>query len=125
MSKSDVVRMPEMENINLHAELLADISKYENPDLLSTNILLFLDELYYTNKINNSHVFTIAEIEIILEFAFHSIFQEDLFIYALDKMDDIPVDTTSVDIDKFIELYKLSVEEIVIDNQKNNNCNAT
>jgi hypothetical protein len=40
-------------------------------------------------------------------------------------MDDIPVDTTSVDIDKFIELYKLSVEEIIIDNQKNNNCNAT
>jgi len=105
--------------IEINTELLADISKYEYPDLINTSIMLFLDELYNTNKINYLHKFTKTELETLIEFSYHSCFQEILLMYSLDELTSFPLESVTVDeLDKFIELYKISVENIIIENQK-------
>lgn len=108
-------------NISINSELLADIAKYEYPDLINMSIMLFLDELYNTNKINYLHKFTKIELETLIEFSYHSNFQEILLMYSLDELTSFPLKSATADeLDKFIELYKISVENIIIENQKNN-----
>ena len=108
-------------NISINSELLADIAKYEYPDLINMSIMLFLDELYNTNKINYLHKFNKTELETLIEFSYHSNFQEILLMYSLDELTSFPLESATADeLDKFIELYKISVENIIIENQKNN-----
>ena len=74
------------------------------------------------NKTNlHLHKFNKTELETLIEFSYHSDFQEILLMYSLDELTSFPLESATADeLDKFIELYKLSVENIIIENQKNN-----
>ena len=106
-------------NCIINIDLMNDIGKFESGEFISGDVLEFLNQLYSNERMSYEFKFSKTELALLVQFANYSTLKYDIISYVFDNIHTIePANINKEIISEFTEIYKKSVEKIIIDNGK-------